>query len=170
MIIFRCCSAGRCLLLVRHPPSPFCFHFSRCFSSFFFVLSAVVFSGALLAFLVHPPPPPPLSSIFFSQLMVVALVQKCGREARDKGRDPPTNLGFLLEEFFDLYGNQLNYAATGVFDLSTLRVLACCRICYTLCVTYCCARSWLAVVYVFYIMREVSCPFRASGMCRLRCL
>ncbi|CAM9963540.1 unnamed protein product, partial [Ectocarpus sp. 6 AP-2014] len=46
--------------------------------------------------------------------MVVALVQKCGREAREKGRDPPTNLGFLLEEFFDFYGNQLNYAAVGI--------------------------------------------------------
>ncbi|CAM9712249.1 unnamed protein product [Hapterophycus canaliculatus] len=46
--------------------------------------------------------------------MVVALVQKCGREAEQKGQPPPTNLGFLLDEFFDFYGNQLNYATTGI--------------------------------------------------------
>ncbi|CAN0556213.1 unnamed protein product [Laminaria digitata] len=45
--------------------------------------------------------------------MVVALVQKCGREARVKGQEPPTNLGYYLDEFFDFYGNQLNYASTG---------------------------------------------------------
>lgn len=45
--------------------------------------------------------------------MVVALVQKCGREAREQGQEPPTNLGFFLNEFFDFYGNELNYAATG---------------------------------------------------------
>ncbi|CAM9630998.1 unnamed protein product [Pylaiella littoralis] len=55
---------------------------------------------------------------FLLQLMVVALVQKCGREAKDKGHDPPTNLGYLLDEFFDFYGNQLNYATTGITLLS----------------------------------------------------
>ena len=45
--------------------------------------------------------------------MVVALVQKCARDARAKGREPPTNLGFLLEEFFNFYGSNLNYATTG---------------------------------------------------------
>lgn len=45
--------------------------------------------------------------------MVVALVQKCARDAKRKGHPPPTNLGFLLDEFFDFYGNQLNYATTG---------------------------------------------------------
>lgn len=40
-------------------------------------------------------------------------MQKCGREAREKGRKLPTNLGFFLDEFFDFYGNQLNYASTG---------------------------------------------------------
>lgn len=41
------------------------------------------------------------------------MVQKCGREARAKGHEPPTNLGFYLDEFFDFYGNQLNYASAG---------------------------------------------------------
>ena len=45
--------------------------------------------------------------------MVVALVQKCGREYRVLGHEPPTNLGYYLDEFFDFYGNQLNYASTG---------------------------------------------------------
>ena len=45
--------------------------------------------------------------------MVVALVQKCARDASSKGQDPPTNLGFLLDEFFDFYGNRLNYNTTG---------------------------------------------------------
>eukprot|EP00903_Cladosiphon_okamuranus_P018953 g17430.t1 len=46
--------------------------------------------------------------------MVVALVQKCARAAKANGYDPPTNLGYLLDEFFDFYGNQLNYASTGI--------------------------------------------------------
>lgn len=45
--------------------------------------------------------------------MVAALVQKCGREARELGHPPPNNLGYLLDEFFDFYGSQLNYAAVG---------------------------------------------------------
>lgn len=48
--------------------------------------------------------------------MVVALVQKCGRDAREQGHEPPTNLGFFLDEFFDFYGNQLNYASTGEYQ------------------------------------------------------
>lgn len=52
--------------------------------------------------------------------MVVALVQKCAREAKAKGYDPPTNLGYLLQEFFDFYGNQLNYASTGGFIICCL--------------------------------------------------
>ena len=43
-------------------------------------------------------------------------VQKCGREARASGHEPPTNLGYYLDEFFDFYGNQLNYASTGESD------------------------------------------------------
>ena len=54
------------------------------------------------------------------QLMVVALVQKCTRDAKAKGCEPPTDLGFLLQEFFDFYGNQLDYATTGEAPYGTL--------------------------------------------------
>ncbi|CAM9962866.1 unnamed protein product [Ectocarpus fasciculatus] len=51
---------------------------------------------------------------FMVQLMVIALVQKCNREAKSNGHDPPTDLGYLLYEFFEFYGNQLNYRTTGI--------------------------------------------------------
>lgn len=51
--------------------------------------------------------------VLVEQLMVVALVQKCARDAIDRGLPAPNNLGFLLDEFFDFYGIKLNYSAVG---------------------------------------------------------
>ncbi|CAM9282189.1 unnamed protein product [Discosporangium mesarthrocarpum] len=50
---------------------------------------------------------------FLLQLMVVALVQKCGRESFKPGL-MPTNLGYYLLEFFALYGRDLNYVEAGI--------------------------------------------------------
>lgn len=51
------------------------------------------------------------------QLMVIALVQKCNREARRNGHGPPTDLGYLLCEFFEFYGTKLAYPTTGELSL-----------------------------------------------------
>lgn len=47
------------------------------------------------------------------QLMTVSIVQKCTRDFRSEGSSPTCNLGYLLDEFFDFYGNRLNYTTTG---------------------------------------------------------
>ncbi|CAM9534183.1 unnamed protein product [Choristocarpus tenellus] len=51
---------------------------------------------------------------FLLQLMVISVVQKCGRTYTGHGIHGPTNLGFVLLEFLDLFGNKLNYCAAGI--------------------------------------------------------
>ena len=80
---------------------------------FFYRFCVSLFDSPLLYRLLRGALSPVSAYRHHHQLMVVGLVQKCTRDAKAEGRDPPTDLGFLLKEFFDFYGNQLDYATTG---------------------------------------------------------
>ncbi|CAM9492790.1 unnamed protein product, partial [Ectocarpus sp. 12 AP-2014] len=54
---------------------------------------------------------------FMVQLMVIALVQECNREAGGNGHGPPTDLGYLLCTFFEFYGTKFDYQTTGEISL-----------------------------------------------------